>query len=110
MHDTAPVASIMLAMNVLVVHPASSVHSVPELIPAAKANPDAMTVASAGVGSPSHVFRELVRSLTRARMLHVPYPGAAPALTHLRGQHQQVDFSTHADAMDHITAVRLRRP
>src|SRR5215831_15286503 len=47
MHDTAPVASMMLAMNVLVVHPASSVQSVPELIAAAKANPDAMTVASA---------------------------------------------------------------
>jgi tripartite-type tricarboxylate transporter receptor subunit TctC len=51
MHDTAPVASIMLAMNVLVVHPASSIQSVPELIAAAKANPDAMTVASSGPGS-----------------------------------------------------------
>jgi tripartite-type tricarboxylate transporter receptor subunit TctC len=49
MHDTVPVASIMLAMNVLVVHPAFSVKSVPELIAAAKANPDAMTVGSAGV-------------------------------------------------------------
>src|SRR5262249_49540011 len=49
MHDTTPVASIMLAMNVLVVHPASPVHSVPELIAAAKANPDAMTVASSGL-------------------------------------------------------------
>src|SRR5499427_8986220 len=51
MHDTAPVASIMLAMNVLVVHPASSIQSVPELIAAAKANPDAMTVAASGPGS-----------------------------------------------------------
>src|SRR6516165_187189 len=56
MRDTAPVASMMLAMNVLVVHPASSVQSVPELIAAAKANPDAMTVASAGVGSTSQVY------------------------------------------------------
>jgi tripartite-type tricarboxylate transporter receptor subunit TctC len=64
MHDTAPVASMMLAMNVLVVHPAFSVKSVPELIAAAKANPDAMTVASAGVGSTSHVFWELFRSMT----------------------------------------------
>jgi tripartite-type tricarboxylate transporter receptor subunit TctC len=63
MHDTAPVASMMLAMNVLVVHPAFSVKSVPDLIAAAKANPDAMTVGSAGVGSTSHVFWELFRSM-----------------------------------------------
>jgi tripartite-type tricarboxylate transporter receptor subunit TctC len=56
MHDTAPVASMTLGMNVLVVHPASSVQSVPELIAAAKANPDAMTVASSGRGSTSHIF------------------------------------------------------
>jgi tripartite-type tricarboxylate transporter receptor subunit TctC len=108
MHDTAPVASMMLAMNVLVVHPASSVQSVPELIAAAKANPDAMTVASSGVGSTPHVFWELFRSMTGARMLHVPYRGGAPALTDLLGRQVQVYFSTIADAMEHIKAGRLR--
>src|SRR6516165_406429 len=90
MHDTAPVASIMLAMNVLVVHPASSIQSVPELIAAAKANPDAMTVASSGPGSTPHVFWELFRSMTGTRMLHVPYRGGAPALTDLLAQQVQV--------------------
>jgi tripartite-type tricarboxylate transporter receptor subunit TctC len=108
MHDTAPVASIMLAMNVLVVHPAFSVQSVPELIAAAKANPDAMTVASSGLGSTPHVFWELFRSMTGARMLHVPYRGGAPALTDLLGQQVQVYFSTIADAIEHIKAGRLR--
>ena len=108
MHDTAPVASIMLAMNVLVVHPASSVHSVPELIAAAKANPDAMTVASSGLGSTPHVFWELFRSMTGTRMLHVPYRGGAPALTDVLGQQVQVFFATIADAMEHIKAGRLR--
>jgi tripartite-type tricarboxylate transporter receptor subunit TctC len=98
MHDTAPVASIMLAMNVLVVHPASSVHSVPELIAAAKVNPDAMTVASSGLGSTSHVFWELFRSMTGARMLHGSagshrraWPTGAGLLRHPRrcdGAHQ----------------------
>src|SRR5215475_9962078 len=108
MHDTAPVASIMLAMNVLVVHPAFSVQSVPELIAAAKANPDAMTVASSGLGSTPHVFWELFRSMTGVRMLHVPYRGGAPALTDLLGQQVQVFFATPADAMDHIKTGRLR--
>jgi tripartite-type tricarboxylate transporter receptor subunit TctC len=108
MHDTAPVASIMLAMNVLVVHSASPVHSVPELIAAAKANPDAMMVASSGLGSTSHVFWELFRSMTGTRMLHVPYRGGAPALTDVLGQQVQVYFATPADAMEHIKAGRLR--
>jgi len=108
MHDTAPVASIMLAMNVLVVHPASSIQSVPELIAAAKANPDAMTVASSGPGSTPHVFWELFRSMTGTRMLHVPYRGGAPALTDLLGQQVQVFFATIADAIEHIKAGRLR--
>jgi tripartite-type tricarboxylate transporter receptor subunit TctC len=95
-------------MNVLVVHPASPVHSVPELIAAAKASPDAMTVASSGLGSTPHVFWELFRSMTGTRMLHVPYRGGAPALTDVLGQQVQVFFATPADAMEHIKAGRLR--
>jgi tripartite-type tricarboxylate transporter receptor subunit TctC len=108
MHDTTPVASLTLAMNVLVVHPEFSVHSVPELIAAAKANPDAITVASSGLGSTPHVFWELFRSTTGARMLHVPYRGGAQALTDVLGRQVQVYFATIADAMEHIKAGRLR--
>ena len=108
MRDTAPVATIFRAMNVLVVNPSLSVQSVPELIAAAKANPDAMTVASAGVGSTQHIFWELFRSMTGTRMLHVPYRGGAPALTDLLGGQVQVYFSTMADAMEYIKADKLR--
>jgi tripartite-type tricarboxylate transporter receptor subunit TctC len=108
MHDTTPVASLTLAMNVLVVHPEFPVRSVPELIAAAKANPDAITVASSGVGSTPHVFWELFRSMTGARMLHVPYRGGAQALTDVLGRQVQVYFATIADAMEHIKAGRLR--
>jgi len=108
MHDTTPVASLTLAMNVLVVHPEFSVHSVPELIAAAKANPNAITVASSGLGSTPHVFWELFRSMTGARMLHVPYRGGAQALTDVLGRQVQIYFATIADAMEHIRAGRLR--
>jgi len=107
LRDTAPVASMILAMNVLVVHPAFSARSVPELIAAAKANPDALTVASAGVGSTSHVFWELFRSMTGTRMLHVPYRGGAPALTDLLGRQVQVYFATPADTMEYIKTGKL---
>jgi len=108
MRDLVPVASFMLAPQVLVVHPSFSARSVPELIAAAKANPDAMTVASSGAGSSPHLSWELFRIMTGARMLHVPYRGGAQALTDLLGQQVQVYFSTIADAMEHIKAGRLR--
>jgi tripartite-type tricarboxylate transporter receptor subunit TctC len=73
LRDTAPIASMTRAPLVLVVHPSFPAQSVPELIAAAKANPDAITVASPGVGSAPHASWELFRSMTGIRMLHVPY-------------------------------------
>jgi tripartite-type tricarboxylate transporter receptor subunit TctC len=108
MRDTAPVATIFLGMNVLVVPPSLPVRSVAELIAAARANPGSMTVASAGVGSTQHVFWELFRSMTGTSMLHVPYRGGAPALTDLLGGQVQVYFSTMADAIEYIKAGKLR--
>jgi len=106
--DLAPVAGIMLGPQVLVVHPAFSARSVLELIAAAKANPDSLTVASAGLGSSPHISWELFRSMTGVRIVHVPYRGGAPAMTDLLGQQVQLYFSTLADAMEHIKAGRLR--
>jgi len=106
--DTAPVASLALSMLALVVHPSFSAQSLPELIAAAKANPDAMTVASAGIGSAQHVSWELFKSMTGTRMLHVPYRGGAPALTDLLGQQVQVYFATISDSIEHIKAGKLR--
>jgi len=106
--DLAPVASLSLNPLVLVVHPSFSARSVRELIAAAQADPDAMTVASPGVGSSPHVSWELFKSMTGARMLHVPYRGGALALTDLLGQQVQVYFSTIADAMEYVKAGRLR--
>src|SRR5262249_73238 len=68
MGDTAAVASIYRAPLVVVVHPSFSARSVPELIAAAKAMPDSITVASPGVGSAPHVSWELFRSMTGMRM------------------------------------------
>jgi len=106
--DLAPVAGLMLGPQVLVVHPSFSARSVPELIAAAKANPDSLTVASSGLGSSPHISWELFRSMTGVRILHVPYRGGAPAMTDLLGQQVQLYFSTLADAVEHIKSGRLR--
>jgi tripartite-type tricarboxylate transporter receptor subunit TctC len=106
--DLAPVASIMLGPQVLVVHPSFPARSVPELIAAARANPDTMTVASSGVGSSPHISWELFRSMTGVRILHVPYRGGAAAMTDLLGQQVQLYFSTFAGAVEYIKAGSIR--
>jgi tripartite-type tricarboxylate transporter receptor subunit TctC len=107
-HDTAPVASIALGLAVLVVHPSSSIKSVPELIAAAKAKPNAMTVASAGIGTIQHLSWALFSRMTGTSMLHMPYRGGAAALTDLLGEQVQVYFAPTVDSIEFIKAGRLR--
>jgi tripartite-type tricarboxylate transporter receptor subunit TctC len=106
--DIEPVASISRGAGVLLVHLAVPVKSVPELIAYAKNNPGRLAVASGGIGSPPHVFWELFKSMTGVDMLHVPYRGAAPALTDLLGGQVQVMFNTMAPSIEHIRAGTVR--
>ena len=106
--DIEPVASISRGAGVLLVHPAVPAQSVPELIAYATKNPGKLTVASGGIGSPPHVFSELFKSMTGVDMLHVPYRGAAPALTDLLGGQVQVMFNTMAPSVEHIRAGTVR--
>src|SRR5262249_36546183 len=90
------------------VHPSFAVNSVPELIAYAHANPGKINMASAGIGSAQHVYGELFKMMTGVDMLHVPYRGAAPALTDLLSGQMQVMFDTMATSIEHIGAARLR--
>jgi len=73
--DTAPVASVVRGVAVLVVHPSFPAKSVPDLIASAKANPGKINMGSGGVGSLQHVYGELFKMMTGVDMLHVPYRG-----------------------------------
>jgi tripartite-type tricarboxylate transporter receptor subunit TctC len=106
--DIAAVASISENMGVLVALPSSPVASVVDLIAAAKRDPGAITVASAGVGTGPYFFFELFRSLTGTKMLHVPYRGEGPALTDLLGGQVQLYFATVAGSIEYIRAGKLR--
>jgi tripartite-type tricarboxylate transporter receptor subunit TctC len=103
----APVASIARAPHVMVVHPSFPAKTVPEFIAYAKANPNRITMASAGVGSSSHMSGELFKMMAGVAMVHVPYRGQAPALTDLIGGQVQVDFATMPPAIEFIKAGKL---
>ena len=73
--DIAPVAGIIRAPLVMVVHPSVPAKTVPEFIAYAKANPGKINMASAGIGTPAHVAGELFKMMTGVDMVHVPYRG-----------------------------------
>src|SRR5499433_1913308 len=75
--DTTPVASIASIPLVMEVNPSVPAKTVPEFIAYAKANPGKLTMASSGIGTPSHVFGELFKFMTGVNLVHVPYRGEA---------------------------------
>jgi tripartite-type tricarboxylate transporter receptor subunit TctC len=106
--DIAPVASICRVPNVLLVHPSFPAKTVPEFIAYARANPGKISMASPGIGSPPHVAGELFKMMTGIHLVHVPYRGAATALTDLLGGQVQVLFSTTPSSIEYIRAGTLR--
>jgi tripartite-type tricarboxylate transporter receptor subunit TctC len=108
MRDIAPVAGINRFANVMEVNPLVPVKTVPEFIAYAKANPGKLNMASSGNGSTIHVSGELFKMMTGVNMVHVPYRGAAPALTDLMGGRVQVMFDNIPTSIEYIRAGKLR--
>src|SRR5262245_48263717 len=106
--DIAPVAGIMAASSVMMVHPSVPAKTVPEFIAYAKANPGKINMGSGGVGSPSHVAGELFKMMAGVDLVHVPYRGIAPALTDLMAGQLQVYFGALTSSIEYIKAGRLR--
>jgi tripartite-type tricarboxylate transporter receptor subunit TctC len=108
LRDIAPVASIIRTSNVMEVHPSFPAKTVPEFIAYAKANPGKINYASAGSGSSQHMAGELFKMMTGIDMVHVPYRGAAPALTDLLAGQVQVMFDNMTSSVEHVRGGRLR--
>src|SRR5580704_9557503 len=88
--DFAPVALVTKVTEVLVVSPKLGIKSVKELVALAKEKPGTIPFASTGIGSPPHLAQEMLAAAAGVQFLHVPYRGAAPALTDLLGGQVQV--------------------
>src|SRR5436190_31387 len=94
--------------EVMVVNPSLPATTVRELIAYAKANPGKLTMASAGIGTLSHLEGELFKMMTGVNLVHVPYRGLAPALTDLLGGQVQVMFASLSSAMESVRTGKLR--
>jgi tripartite-type tricarboxylate transporter receptor subunit TctC len=108
MRDFTPLIHIATTPAVLVVHPAVPANTVKELIALAAKRPGALNYGSSGVGGFGHMCAELFAVMTKTKMTHVPYKGAALALTELTGGHIQILFNSAALTLPHIKAGRVR--
>ena len=106
--DFVPVSLISTGPNVLVVNSAWQVKSFDEVLAYARANPGKLSYGTSGPGSVSHLSTEMLKNLTKASMVEIPYKGGVLAVQDLLGQQIQLIFSDALPAMAHIRAGKLR--
>jgi tripartite-type tricarboxylate transporter receptor subunit TctC len=106
--DFAPISLVVTYPNVLVVHPSVPARNVKELIVLARAHPGDLMFASAGNGSSTHLAGELLKSMAKVQMRHVPYKTAAQAVTDVIAGHVNMYFSSVVGALPHTKSGKLR--
>jgi tripartite-type tricarboxylate transporter receptor subunit TctC len=105
--DFAPVIQISAFPLVLEVHPSVTVKNVKQFIAMAKEQPDMLSFASAGNGTPQHLAGELFNTAVGTRLQHVPYKGAGPALNDVLGGHVKVMFDILGSSVQYIKTGKL---
>lgn len=106
--DLTPISMVSSYPFVLVVHPSLPARNVAELVALAKAKPAALTYASAGAGTMSHLAMEMLALRTGAKFTHLPYKGAAPASVGLLSGEAQLAFIVLPVAQVQINAGKMR--
>jgi len=106
--DFAPITLVVNTMEVLVVKSDTPMKSATDLVAFAKSRPDGIAMASTGVGSPPHLALELFKGSSGANVLHVPYRGAAPAVTDVVGGQVHAMFADLPVLMPQIRGGTLR--
>ena len=102
LRDLYAVSLLGTQPHVLVAHPSVPAKSVRELIALAQAKPGQIAYASSGVGTGPHLAAELFAMMAGVKLNHIPYKGAAPAITDVMGGQVQINFSTIVTAMPTI--------
>jgi len=106
--DFSPITQMLMAPNILVVHPSITEGSLKDLIALAKAKPGHLNYGSSGTGSSQHLGAEMLKSMTGINMVHIPYKGIGPAVTGLIAGEVQVISSSAASVAPHIKSGKLR--
>src|ERR1700704_2190128 len=106
--DLDMVSLVATGNSALAVHPSVPAQNVKELVALAKAQPGKLTYASSGNGSSLHLAAELFKQMTGVDLVHVPYKGAAPAMTDLVSGQVHMSFAPVANVVPFAKAGKLR--
>ena len=105
--DLLPVSVMAEVPEVLVSNPAAPFKTFAEFVAYAKQNPGKLDYASAGIGTLPHLSMELLLQKVGIKVTHIPYRGAAPAMTDLLGNVVQIKLDTYATSNPQVTAGKL---
>ena len=108
LRDFAPVTQVTQQGYVLTIHPSIPAKTVLEFVKYLKANPDKLSFASSGIGSPIHMAGELFKPATDTKMLHIPYKGMGAAYTDMVSGRVQVGFPTIISSVPYVQSGKLR--
>lgn len=106
--DFTPLVDISIVPQFVIVHPSLPARTLKDLIALAKKQPGQITFASSGDGSPEHIAAELLKSMAKIDMIHVPYKGGSPAAIALISGEVAVGFNTAPVAIPYIKSGRVR--
>ncbi len=107
LRDFAPVVLAANMTSIMVLHPSVPARTLKEFIDYARARPGQLTYGSSGNGSASHLATELFKLTAHVDIAHVPYKGAAPAVTDLLGGHLTVMLIGVPVSLPHVRAGKL---
>ena len=106
--DFSPIAQVVAITHVLVVNPSFPAKNIRELIELAKSKPGELSYASFGTGSSGHLNMEMLQAMAGIKLNHIPYRGAAPALTDIAAGHVQMMFGSVGVVLPQWKAGRVR--
>lgn len=106
--DFSPVVLVSAPPSVLVVHPDVGVNSMSELLAHIRANPGKLNFGSSGLGSLSHLSGELLKSMAKLDVVHIPYKGMGQVVGELLGNQVQFAVAPLAAVHSHIKSGKLK--
>ncbi len=106
--DLAPVARVVIFQNILLVHPSVPAKTLREFISLARAHPGKLNFASGGAGTTNHLANELLKSLEKINLVHVPYKGATVGMMAMIGGEVDEVVVPVAAAIPQVRAGRVR--
>jgi tripartite-type tricarboxylate transporter receptor subunit TctC len=102
--DLTPISMAAVFANVLVVQPSLKVNSVADYVKLGRAKADGVTYASSGIGGAGHLAGELLKTMSKANLVHVPYKGGGPAMQGFLGGQVDSFFATPISSISQIRA------